>query len=56
MLQQTQVSTVIDYYHRFMKAYPTVVQLAEADEQEVLSLWEGFGLLLPTPQIHACGR
>ncbi len=56
MLQQTQVSTVIDYYHRFMKAYPTVVQLAEADEQEVLSLWEGLGYYRRARSMHAAAK
>lgn len=43
MLQQTQVSTVIDYFHRFMKAFPTVKALALADENEVFNLWSGLG-------------
>lgn len=43
MLQQTQVATVIPYFHRFLERFPTLVDLAEADEQEVLRLWEGLG-------------
>ncbi len=43
MLQQTQVVTVIDYYHRFIEKFPTLVHLAEATEQEVLTLWSGLG-------------
>lgn len=43
MLQQTQVSTVIPYYHRFLKAFPTLSHLAQASEGEVLSLWAGLG-------------
>ncbi len=43
MLQQTQVITVIPYYHRFIKHFPTIESLASADEQEVLKLWEGLG-------------
>lgn len=43
MLQQTQVSAVIPYYERFMERFPTVETLAEADETEVLKLWEGLG-------------
>src|SRR5438034_2260105 len=43
MLQQTQVSTVIPYYERWMKRFPTVADLAAADEQDVLSLWQGLG-------------
>jgi A/G-specific adenine glycosylase len=43
MLQQTQVATVIPYYLRFLARFPTVVDLATADEQEVLRLWQGLG-------------
>jgi A/G-specific adenine glycosylase len=43
MLQQTQVDTVIPYFTRWMAAYPDVKTLAAADEQDVLSLWEGLG-------------
>ncbi|MGN6506805.1 MAG: A/G-specific adenine glycosylase [Tepidisphaeraceae bacterium] len=43
MLQQTQVVTVIPYFHRFLSAVPTLEALARADEQEVLRLWQGLG-------------
>lgn len=43
MLQQTQVDTVIPYFERFMEKFPTVQDLAEADEQDVLKAWEGLG-------------
>ena len=43
MLQQTQVATVINYYHRFMKKFPTIKALADADEEEVMQLWSGLG-------------
>ncbi|MDX1590747.1 MAG: A/G-specific adenine glycosylase, partial [Balneolaceae bacterium] len=43
MLQQTRVDTVIPYWHRFLQAFPTVHDLAEADRQQVLKLWEGLG-------------
>ncbi|KFX71283.1 adenine glycosylase [Pseudomonas taeanensis MS-3] len=43
MLQQTQVSTVLGYFDRFMAALPTVQALAEAPEDEVLHLWTGLG-------------
>jgi A/G-specific adenine glycosylase len=43
MLQQTQVQTVIPYYHRFLKAFPTLKHLAKAPEVKVLKLWEGLG-------------
>ncbi len=43
MLQQTQVATVVPYWQRWMARFPTVEVLATADEQEVLSLWQGLG-------------
>ncbi|NBA98388.1 A/G-specific adenine glycosylase [Pseudomonas sp. R5(2019)] len=43
MLQQTQVSTVLNYFDRFMDALPTVEALAAAPEDEVLHLWTGLG-------------
>jgi A/G-specific adenine glycosylase len=43
MLQQTQVATVIPYYHRFLARFPTVESLATADQQDVLRLWQGLG-------------
>ena len=43
MLQQTRVEAVIPYYERFLAALPTVEALAEADEAQLLKLWEGLG-------------
>lgn len=43
MLQQTQVSRAIDYFNTFIKALPTIASLANAEQQEVLSLWSGLG-------------
>jgi A/G-specific adenine glycosylase len=43
MLQQTQVATVVPYYHRFLGRFPTLASLAEADEHDVLRIWEGLG-------------
>lgn len=43
MLQQTQVITVIPYYERFMAAFPTVADLAQAPSGRVLKVWEGLG-------------
>ncbi len=57
MLQQTQVSTALDYYKRFIKKWPTVNSLASANIDEVLVLWAGLGYysraknLLKTAQI-----
>lgn len=43
MLQQTRVDTVIPYYQRWMKHFPSLAHLALASEQEVLKVWEGLG-------------
>lgn len=43
MLQQTRVDTVIPYYHRFLKSFPSIKTLAQAEQQEVLKCWEGLG-------------
>ena len=43
MLQQTRVEAVKGYYDRFLKALPTVKDLAEAEEDKLLKLWEGLG-------------
>jgi A/G-specific adenine glycosylase len=56
MLQQTQVATVIGYFERFVAAFPTVQALAEADEQNVLRLWEGLGYYRRARQLHQAAR
>ena len=43
MLQQTRVETVIPYYKRFVEKFPTLYDLAEADEEVLLKQWEGLG-------------
>jgi A/G-specific adenine glycosylase len=43
MLQQTRVDTVIPYFNRFIDRFPTVADLANAEEQDVLKCWEGLG-------------
>ncbi|MBX2859691.1 MAG: A/G-specific adenine glycosylase [Vampirovibrio sp.] len=43
MLQQTQVATVIPYYHRFLDLFPTIQDLAAAPQDQVLKAWEGLG-------------
>ena len=43
MLQQTQVKTVIPFWLRWMKTFPTIAALAEAEPAEVLKLWQGLG-------------
>ena len=43
MLQQTRVESVKPYFDRFMKELPTIADLAEAEEERLLKLWEGLG-------------
>ena len=43
MLQQTRIEAVIPYYERFLSVYPTVSALAEADDEQLMKLWEGLG-------------
>lgn len=56
MLQQTQVATVVDYYQRFLAAYPTLAELAAADEQELMRLWEGLGYYRRARSLHAAAK
>ncbi|MAI35170.1 MAG: A/G-specific adenine glycosylase [Planctomycetaceae bacterium TMED240] len=56
MLQQTQVATVLPYYARFMKSFPTVQELATADEQILLSHWEGLGYYRRARSLHAAAK
>ena len=56
MLQQTQVATVIPYFERFLSTFPTIVKLAEADEQQVLSLWQGLGYYRRARNLHAAAK
>lgn len=52
MLQQTQVSTVLDYFARFMQALPDVHALAAAPLDEVLHLWTGLGYYTRARNLH----
>ena len=56
MLQQTQVGTVLPYFHRFIGRYPTLEDLAGADLQEVLRLWQGLGYYSRARNLHACAQ
>lgn len=56
MLQQTQVSTVIPYYERFLARFPSLQALAEADLDEVLALWAGLGYYSRARNLHAAAR
>ncbi|HSB05080.1 MAG TPA: A/G-specific adenine glycosylase [Thermodesulfobacteriota bacterium] len=56
MLQQTQVKTVIPYYQKFLKTFPTVRHLAKADLSKVLALWEGLGYYSRARNLHKASR
>jgi len=56
MLQQTQVGTVLNYFDRFMAALPTVEELAEAPEDEVLHLWTGLGYYSRARNLHKTAK
>jgi A/G-specific adenine glycosylase len=52
MLQQTQVTTVIPYYRRFLERFPTLVDLAAAPLTDVLKAWEGLGYYARARNLH----
>ena len=56
MLQQTQVETVIPYYHRFIKKFNTVELLAKASQEEVLKIWEGLGYYSRARNMHRAAK
>lgn len=56
MLQQTQVKTVIPYYHRWLEQFPTIEQLALADLQQVLKAWEGLGYYSRARNLHRAAQ
>jgi len=52
MLQQTQVATVVPYYHRFLQHFADLKSLARADSQAVLKVWEGLGYYARARNLH----
>ncbi len=52
MLQQTQATTVIPYFQRFMERFPGLVQLSEAEIDQVLHLWSGLGYYARARNLH----
>ena len=56
MLQQTQVATVIPYYQKFLKSFPTVRHLAKADPSKVLKVWEGLGYYSRARNLHRASQ
>lgn len=56
MLQQTQVTTVIPYFERFISQFPTVQSLSAAPIDEVLHLWTGLGYYARARNLHKCAQ
>lgn len=56
ILQQTRVNQGLDYYLRFVKTFPDVKSLANADEQDVLSIWKGLGYYSRARNMHTAAK
>ena len=56
ILQQTRVNQGRDYYLRFIERWPTVTDLAQASEEEVLKMWQGLGYYSRARNLHHCAQ
>jgi len=56
MLQQTQAATVIPYYSRWLRRFPTVRSLAAATESDILHAWQGLGYYTRARNLHRCTK
>jgi len=56
MLQQTQVTTVIGYYARFLARFPDIATLAAATQEEVMPYWAGLGYYARARNLHRCAQ
>ncbi|MEX0314004.1 MAG: A/G-specific adenine glycosylase [Allomuricauda sp.] len=56
ILQQTRVVQGMPYYHKFLDAFPTVYELANASEEQVLKLWQGLGYYSRARNLHATAK
>ena len=56
MLQQTTVAAVTDYFHRFTTTWPTVHDLARAEDRDVMAAWAGLGYYARARNLLACAR
>ena len=56
MLQQTQVSRVLEYYPRFLERFPTVERLARARPKAVMEAWDGLGYYARARNLHAAAK
>src|SRR5437773_10240813 len=56
MIQQTQVTTVIAYYHKWLRRFPDFASLARASENEVLRAWQGLGYYARARNLRAAAK
>lgn len=56
MLQQTRVESVIPYFEKWMRLFPTVKELAEATEHDILNAWEGLGYYSRARNLHKAAK
>jgi len=56
ILQQTRVAQGLDYYHRFVDAYPDIFSLARADIDDVLKIWQGLGYYSRARNMHVAAK
>ncbi len=56
MLQQTQVTTVLPYYHEWLRRFPDFKILADANESDVLHAWQGLGYYARARNLHAAAK
>ena len=56
MLQQTQVSRVVDFYRKFLKRFPTIHELAAAPPKRVMESWEGLGYYARARNLHKLAK
>ncbi len=56
MLQQTQVTTVIPYFERFIESFPTVTDLAQATDDQVMQHWSGLGYYSRARNLHKAAK
>ncbi len=56
MAQQTRIETVVPYYERFIRRFPRIHDLAQAQEEDVLKLWEGLGYYSRARNLHSAAK
>jgi A/G-specific adenine glycosylase len=56
MLQQTQVTTVVPYFNRWIEQFPSIGTLAHAPEEQVLKAWEGLGYYSRAKNLHKIAK